>query len=143
MAVHFRSRDATADVDGIFEPATETRAWALTVAAEKGWPNDWLNDGAKGYVRCDSEGPVLHVSKGITVRSVSVPHLLALKLMAWRDQVDISDAETVLSALRGDPSVDTSSCKKLLELVEPYFVDAFRLKAQYALEELCEIAGLT
>jgi hypothetical protein len=35
MAVHFRSRDATADVDAVFEPARETRAWAAIVAEER------------------------------------------------------------------------------------------------------------
>ena len=82
MAVHFRAREATADVDAVFEPARETREWAEQVAEENGWPADWLNDGAKGYVNQKSAGPVLHESAGIRVTGAAIPHLLALKLMA-------------------------------------------------------------
>jgi hypothetical protein len=74
MAVHFRSRASTADVDGIFEPASETRRWAAAVATELGLPDDWLNDGAKGYVIVESVGPVLHRSAGIAVRTVALAH---------------------------------------------------------------------
>jgi hypothetical protein len=59
MAVYFQSRPSTADVDGIFAPAPETRRWAQTVADELDLPGDWLNDGAKGYLTAESEGPVL------------------------------------------------------------------------------------
>ena len=139
MAVYFRSRDATADVDAIFEPARETRAWAARVAEEKHWPEDWLNDGAKGYVTQDSHGPTIHQSNGISVRTVSIPHLLAMKLMAWRDDVDFSDAARLLTELRRDPSVDVSNPEKLLELVDPFFIEVHRLKAKYAVEELWEL----
>lgn len=139
MAVHFRSRDTTADVDGAFEPAAETRKWAAIVAAEKGWPEDWLNDGAKGYLNQDSKGPVIHVSRGITVRTVAIPHLLALKLMAWRDDVDFNDAQRLVEELRKDPEVDISDKDKLFALVEPYFLEARKLEATYAVGELWQL----
>jgi hypothetical protein len=140
MAVHFRSRDATADVDAVFEPAKETREWAAIVAGENGWADDWLNDGAKGYLNQKSAGPVLHESPGIRVTSASIPHLLALKLMAWRDDVDFNDAKRLLDELRRDSSVDVSDPMKVLALVEPYILPAHQQKAQYAVEELWELA---
>ena len=66
-------------------------------------------------------------------------HLLALKLMAWRDDVDFGDALRILEALEEQPGVDCSSPEKLSELVEPYFVPSQRMKASYALEELWEL----
>lgn len=99
MAVLFRSRPSTADVDGIFEPAADTRRWAQAVADERGLAADWLNDGAKGYVNQPSAGPLLHESDGITVRTLAFAQLLALKLMAWRDDVDFDDALNILRAL--------------------------------------------
>ena len=36
MAVYFRSRASTADVDGIFAPTPETRQWAHEVAEQLG-----------------------------------------------------------------------------------------------------------
>lgn len=139
MAVYFRSRVSTADVDGIFKPAQETRRWAEVVADDLGLPRDWLNDGAKGYVTVESSGPILHQSVGITVRTVALPHLLALKLMAWRDDVDFGDALRILQALAADPETDCSTPEKISELVDPYFVPSQRMKASYALEELWEL----
>jgi hypothetical protein len=83
---------------------------------------------------------VLHEGPGIRVTSASIPHLLALKLMAWRDDVDFNDAKHLLDELGRDSSVDVSSPRKILELVEPYIVPAYRQKAQYAVEELWELA---
>jgi hypothetical protein len=139
MAVYFRSRASTADVDGIFDPAPETRRWAETVAGELGLPSDWLNDGAKAYVTVESAGPVLHHSTGIVVRTVALAHLLALKLMAWRDDVDFGDALIILHALEAEPGLDCSSPAKILTLVDRYFVPSQRMKASYALEELWEL----
>jgi hypothetical protein len=139
MAVYFQSRASTADVDGIFAPAPETRRWAQTVADDLDLPSDWLNDGAKGYVTRESEGPVLHRSAGIVVRTLAFAHLLALKLMAWRDDVDFSDALRILQALKEQPGVDCSSPEKLSELVEPYFIPSRRIEASYAIGELWEL----
>jgi predicted nucleotidyltransferase len=140
MAVYFRSRDATEDVDGIFAPAPQTRAWAAIVAEENGWDHDWLNDGAKGYVAKESFGPLLHESPGIRVRSVSIAHLLAMKLMAWRDDVDFNDAVHLLRALEKDLGDGPSDQQKILNLLEEFFIDAHRLKAKYAFEELWELS---
>lgn len=140
MAVHFRAREATADVDAVFEPVRETREWAERVAEENGWPADWLNDGAKGYVNQKSAGPLLHQSDGIRVTSAAIPHLLALKLMAWRDDVDFNDAKHLLAELRRDAGVDVSTPEKLWDLVEPYIVPSHVQKARYAVEELWELA---
>ena len=112
------------------------------VADELGLPSDWLNDGAKGYVTVKSTGPVLHQSVGIAVRTVALEHLLALKLMAWRDDVDFRDAQRILEALAADPGTDCSSAEKILELVDPYFVPSQRMKASYAVEELWELHDL-
>jgi hypothetical protein len=67
---------------------------------------------------------------------VALAHLLALKLMAWRDDVDFGDALRILEALKEQPGADCSTPEKLLELVEPYVVPSQRHKASYAVEEL-------
>jgi predicted nucleotidyltransferase len=52
------------------------------------------------------------------VRTLAPPQLLAMKLAAWRDDLDIEDARLLLSKIAGDR--DT-----VWEQVEPYLVDRF------------------
>jgi predicted nucleotidyltransferase len=65
------------------------------------------------------------------VRTLAPPQLLATKLAAWRDDLDIEDARLLLSKLAGDR--DT-----VWEQVEPYLVPGRELKSRYALEDLWE-----
>jgi hypothetical protein len=63
------------------------RVLAKQVAEENDWPEDWLNDGAQGYLVGISEGPVLFSAPGIEARAPSLEQLLAMKLSAWRDDL--------------------------------------------------------
>lgn len=109
------------------------RAWATVIAREYGWPDDWLNDAAKGYLMGVSSGPILLESPGIAVRQPAVEQLLAMKLCAWRDDVDIADARRLLVELAPVGNrVDVWQC------VVPYLVHGRELKAQYAFEDLWE-----
>lgn len=98
MVLGFAAREATKDIDVVIRApaAALVRALAATLADELGWPPDWLNDAAKGFVGQPSPGPLLLEAPGIIARAVSVEHLLALKLAAWRDDVDIDDARLLL-----------------------------------------------
>jgi hypothetical protein len=90
MVLRFQARESTRDVDvAILEPAQaqRVREFARAVATEQGWPADWLNDGAKGYLIGLSNGPVIFSAPGIEVRSPSTAQLLAMKLSAWRDDL--------------------------------------------------------
>ncbi len=52
MVLRFGARLSTRDVDAviIFPPEAKiVRELARQVAEENDWPEDWLNDGAKGY----------------------------------------------------------------------------------------------
>src|SRR2546423_5533941 len=105
MVLRFQARESTRDVDvAILAPsqAQRVREFARTVAAEHGWPDDWLNDGAKGYLIGLSNGPVVFSAPGIEVRSPSTAQLLAMKLSAWRDDLDVADARRLLEDITGD-----------------------------------------
>ncbi|MFL5802420.1 MAG: DUF6036 family nucleotidyltransferase, partial [Roseiflexaceae bacterium] len=102
MVLGYNARQSTHDIDALFLPPPEAhivRAWARVIAQEYCWTDDWLNDAAKGYLVGLSSGPVLLEAPGIEVRQPAVEQLLAMKLCAWRDDVDIADASRLLTDL--------------------------------------------
>ncbi len=96
-----------------------------------GLPGDWLNDGAKGFLHGVALGDVVFQSPSLVVRSLAPTQLLAMKLSAWRDDLDISDARLLLSKLQGN-------CHEIWQQIEPYLVPGRELKARYAFEDLWE-----
>ena len=130
MVLVYNARESTQDVDSyIVHPkvARLARAIAASVAKELDLAEDWLNDGAKGYLRGYSDGGVVFEAPGITVRCPSPSQLLAMKLSAWRDDVDIADARMLLQVLmRSDVNHDN-----VWVAVEPYLIpgDEFRANA--------------
>lgn len=138
MVLRYEARLSTRDVDAVILAPPETklvRELAQTVATERGWPEDWLNDGAKGFLIGLSPGPVVFAAPGIEVRSPALGQLLAMKLSAWRDDVDIADARRLLEELRREMS---GSRETIWQAVEPYLIPGDELKAEYAFADLWE-----
>lgn len=134
MVLEYESRPSTHDVDvAILLPkeAKITRQLAEKVALELDWPIDWLNDGAKSYIIGTSTNQTIYSSRGIIVRRPSIAQLVAMKLSAWRDDVDIADAELLLSKMSGSQT-------KVWEQIEPHLVPGRELKARFAFLDLWE-----
>lgn len=140
----YRSRNSTRDVDCVILAPQETRIvrqLAAIVASEQDWPDDWLNDGPIGFVTMKGQlkdGRVVFKKPGIVVRMPKVEQLLAMKLMAWRDSVDIADASLLLKKTVRENSgwFSKPSPIKIWEKVEPYLVPGLGLKAKLAFAEL-------
>jgi hypothetical protein len=135
MVLLFEGRDSTRDVDvAIVAPSdpSKLRKLSTAIGMERGWPENWLNDAAKGYLIGLSDGPTIFAAKGIKVRRPSFAQLLAMKLSAWRDELDIADARRLLEELMG-------SREEVWNAVAPYVVPGNELKAQYAFGDLWEI----
>lgn len=137
MLLRFGNREATKDVDVVVRaPAVAiVRELATRVAEERGWPDDWLNDAAKGYVGIPSEGPVLLDCPGIVARAVSVEQMLGMKLGAWRDDLDISDSRLLLRECRAGRVRD-----ELWRVVEPFVTRGREQTAWYAFQDLWDEA---
>lgn len=103
------------------------------MAQHFGWPEDWLNDSAKGHLIGLSSAPVLLAVPGIEVRRPAAEQLLAMKLCAWRDDVDVADASLLL-----DTIASTGDRVAIWQRVEPYLMPGRELKAQYAFDDLWE-----
>jgi hypothetical protein len=135
LVLLYNAREATKDVDALaliaVEPAA-VRAAAVRVAESAGLPEDWLNEGAKGYLHGLVPGEVLFEKLSLTVRAVAPQQLLAMKLSAWRDDIDIADARLLLSKLAG-------TGEQVWHSVEPYLVPGRELKARYAFDDLWEL----
>jgi hypothetical protein len=134
MVLRFQARESTRDVDvAIVAPAEaqRVRELARAVAAEHEWPDDWLNDGAKGYLVGVSSGPIVFSAPGIEVRSPATAQVLAMKLSAWRDDIDVADATRLLDEMTGRR-------EQIWQEVEPYLIPGDKLKAQYAFADLWE-----
>ena len=134
MVLMYGTRPATRDVDAVIllPPEAHTvRELVRQVAQEQGLPEDWLNDGAKGYLVGMSRGAEIFSAPGIIVSSPAVAQLLAMKLSAWRDDVDIEDARRLLQEMAGKQ-------EQIWQEVMPYLVPGEELKAQYAFMDLWE-----
>jgi hypothetical protein len=130
----YGARAATKDVDAIIlgglDPK-EVRMAIERVAEELGLPNDWLNDAAKGYVHGIALGDVVIDEPSLVVRTLAPHQLLAMKLSAWRDDVDIEDARLLLTKLSADRD-------ETWRLVEPHILPGREIKAYYAFCDLWE-----
>ena len=134
MSLAFNARESTHDVDALIvspREARKVRELAKQVADEMGFEEDWLNDGAKGYFMGLSQGDVVLQSPGLVVKRPSVEQLLAMKLSAWRDDVDIEDARILLQQLSGERG-------SVWKSIESFLVRGRELKAQYAFQDLWE-----
>lgn len=121
MVVLFNARESTRDVDAavIAGNAQELRSASQRIAQSFGLPDDWLNDSVKGFMHGISSGEVLFTSPSLIIKALSLHQLLAMKLSAWRDDVDIADANLLLSKMTGN-------YQQVWTLVEPYLVPGRR-----------------
>jgi len=134
MVLLFGSRDSTKDVDAFqLDPEARSRVAdaAASVAETLELPSDWLNDAAKGYVHGLSLGPVLRDTPALQVRTLSITQLLAMKLSAWRDDLDVDDARRLLQECRGTRA-------EVWQEVESHLVPGREMKARYAFDDLWE-----
>ena len=134
MVLAYNVRPMTHDVDVVIiapPAANRVRILAEQVAEELSWPVDWPNDGAKGYPIGYSEGPVIFSAPGVVIKRPSVAQLLAMKLSAWRDDVDIADARFLLQQL-------SDTRQAAWESIAPYLTPGDELKAHYAFLDLWE-----
>jgi hypothetical protein len=134
LVLLYDARESTKDVDAfvsVSEASPGLRAAAARVAAARDLPMDWLNDAAKGYVHGLAAGPVLLDLPYLQVRTLAPRQLLAMKLSAWRDDVDVEDARLLLDQLSGDKEAAWTQ-------IEPHVVPGREMKARYAFEDLWE-----
>jgi hypothetical protein len=132
LVLLYAARETTKDVDAFTTTPTDAarvRDASARVATRLSLPPDWLNDAAKGFVQGLAFGETVLTTPGLVVRTLAPHQLLAMKLSAWRDDVDIEDARLLLSKLGDDR-------ERAWRMIAPHLVPGRELKAQYAFEDL-------
>lgn len=93
MALAYDGGRVTRDVDAVFVPAPEVRRITEEMSGRHGLEPDWLNDAAKGFLPGPDEHPrTVFESASLLVQAPSPEYLLAMKLLASRDDRDLDDA---------------------------------------------------
>jgi len=144
LALAFDLRQATRDVDAVVHGAPDfLRDAVREIADAEGWPEDWLNDGVKGFLAAEEEKRLIGLFSaspegGLRVFVPTPEYLFAMKCMAMRPEGlagshDISDIEA-LADIAGIADVETA-----FALVETFYPAArISPKVKFGLEEIME-----
>ena len=102
LALRYFDRESTVDIDAHFigSPETVEKA-AIEIARANGWPDDWLNDKAAGFIPEYGVQPLqwttLHDDGEVVIEVASPEALLAMKLKANRPGRDDADAAKLMA----------------------------------------------
>jgi len=142
LMLAFDMRLATRDVDAVVHGVPDfLRKAAAEVAEEEGWPENWLNDGVKGFTSAHEKMRLMtqfnaQDSGGLRIYTPAPEYLFAMKCMAMRPEGiegshDISDIE----ALAG--IADIRDVEAALAVVESFY-PASRIppKVRFGIEEI-------
>lgn len=144
LAVAFNIRRATRDVDAVVQGSPEAlRRIALEVANEEGWPEDWLNDGVKGFTSGQEKMIALQAfpgssDGGLRIYTPAPEYFFAMKCMAMRPEgVDGSHDISDIDALADEAGI--SDAQAALALVEAFYPSArIPPKVRFGVEEIME-----
>ncbi len=144
MCLAFDVRTSTRDVDAVIGGATQfVRKAAADIARDEGWPEDWLNDGVKGFVAASEDMQLMQEfsaegGAGLRVFTPSPEYLFAMKCMSMRAEGldgshDISDIEALADI------ANIASVKAALSIVEGFYPSSrIPPKVRFGVEEIME-----
>jgi Nucleotidyltransferase of unknown function (DUF6036) len=144
IALVFDTRRTTRDVDAVVRGTPDfLRDAAVKVADVEGWPQDWLNDGVKGFLSSSEKMQALDafdasLEGGLRIYTPTPEYLFAMKCMAMRPEGiagshDISDIEALATAIDIRTTVDAFS------LIESFYPSSrIPAKVRFGVEEIME-----
>lgn len=144
LALAFDIRRATRDVDAVVHGSPNfLRGAAVEVAQEEGWPEDWLNDGVKGFTSAKEQMSLMEVFEaspvgGLRIHLPSPEYLFAMKCMSMRPEgIDGSHDISDIEALADEAGIKDS--ETALSLVEAFYPSArIPPKVRFGVEEIME-----
>lgn len=134
MCLVYNARQATRDVDAVFEPTRVIRKLAARVGEAEGVGRDWLNDAAKGYIRPGFERESVLELSHLRVWAPDARYMLAMKCISAR--WDTSDRDDVAFLIR---HLGLKKPKEVFAIIEKYYPrERIPPKSQFLIEELLE-----
>ena len=139
MVLAYSARVSTKDVDAIFQPTSKIREMAAQVGEVNGLPDNWLNDGVKGFISAkqDLVQGNLPQFPNLSLTMPTPEYLLAMKCMASRiepGEVESGDVRDIVFLIRELKLKDSGAVMKIV--AEYYPPDRIPVKAQYLVEGL-------
>jgi hypothetical protein len=132
MCLVYNARLATRDVDAVFEPSQVIRRAAAKVAEQLGLPQDWLNDGAKGYLAAKFQRNNIVMLSNLVIWAPEPRYMLAMKCLSAR--WDTSDRDDVVFLCEHLEIQDAAS---VFAIIQDYYPKAqIPAKTQFFIEEL-------
>ena len=132
MCLVYNTRDATKDVDAIFEPKLILIKLAKKIAAQEGLPSDWLNDAAKGFIQPGfMKQEVLSLSN-LRIWAPEPKYMLAMKCLSARwDTNDRDDVIFLINYLK------LKSAEKVFQIIEKFYPkNKIAAKTMFFIEEI-------
>jgi hypothetical protein len=132
MCLVHSARDATKDIDALYEPKNIIDRFAAKIAGLEDLPADWLNDGVKSFIGPNATTEEYLTLEGLRVHTVSAEYLLAMKLMSARyGEKDYDDIRFLLNKL------EISTAEEAYGVVQKFFPQNVILpKTGYIIEEM-------
>ena len=109
MLLVIRNRETTKDIDAYFATnAQEIRDAARLIAKRENLPDDWLNDGFKGFIYTSPPTTLWLEYPGLRAYYADPDYVLAMKAVAGRPE-DIPDIEALAAFLQLSRAADILS----------------------------------
>jgi hypothetical protein len=144
MVLAFKARASTKDVDAIFSPTQVIRELARVIQEEQQLPENWINDGAKGFVseRHETIAGDLPQFENLRLTMPTPEYLLAMKCLASRistgetDRGDVADIRFLIHYLNLKTTDD------VLSIVQKYYPpNQLPVRAQFLIEDIFNQSG--
>ena len=131
MCLVYSARESTFDVDGLFKPSKELRAYAAEIGLEFGIAEDWLNDGVKGFFSATGIFQSFLELSHLKIYTASPEYLLAMRI--GEEFQDVADIRYLIRYL------NLVFYKEVCKIIVQYYpLDKYPQKTLYALQEIME-----
>lgn len=101
MLRYFEDRRITPDIDASIHTDADLSELVRVIATQRGWPSDWLNTAAAGFIPFAGAGnwEPLYDAESVSIWVATPACLLAMKLRAARRGRDDEDVAVLLALL--------------------------------------------